>query len=627
MDFRSVSLFLIIIFVSSFGNSWGLTLNLPVQEDEKDIKYKDWVLQNKNIPPVKKRNPDPSKGPRIPVKEFKIQGVKSYPELSINKADIDKIIEEKRYEMMDEKFLQESGYTIKELLELAQVLNDIDRQNEGDYVELPDIQKLIWLLKEQKNNRGLTIGEIEEIAESITTYYRKRGFFLAKAFVPSQDVNDGVVGLTILEGVLGKVTVAGNTLYKSDYIAGLFYDVVDKAVVYENIEQKLYLLNDYPGLKLSGYFKPGSQIGDTQLNLNVLSETITSSFLRIDNHGSEYTGANRLYYQFQWNNPAGYGDKLTIGIMQTSEPDNTTYGSLLYRTPLANEKNYLYLSHSNNQYAIDSSSGSALSGYGINGTTTVSKISYEYILKRTRKNSSSLRLNYLQSDSIDTSPQSLAYEEQHKSNSAQISYQYDLLSEQDRHLNNGIVTVSSGDFYVDSAGIREGTFDKLNVSHHFLKFSNFPFTGLPVRWIIKTNFQYSDKNLPPTEQTAIAGPDAVRAYPVTQYSADASLYLGMEMHTDYPKLLDFSVGNGLRFSRLASPFIFIDGAYGIQRSLTETPDETAELTGWGVGIEVKYKNKFSGHIQVARPDKSKISNAGQAASEEDIVIVDFQYNF
>jgi hemolysin activation/secretion protein len=622
-----IILFLMFSLIIPVSEVWCITLNLPVKEDEKDIKYKDWVIQNKNIPPVKNRNPDPSKGPRIPVKEFKVQGVKSYPDLSINKDDINKIIEEKRYDMMDEKFLQESGYTIKELLELAQVLSDIDKQNDGDYVELPDVQKLIWLLKEQKNNRGLTIGEIEEISESITTYYRQRGFFLAKAFVPAQDVNDGVVGLTILEGVLGQVKVAGNSIYQSDYISGLFDDVVNKAVVYENIEQKLYLLNDFPGLKLSGYFKPGSQIGDTQLNLNIISESNSSSFLRIDNYGSEYTGTNRLYYQFQWNNPAGYADRMTIGVMQTSEPDNTTYGSLSYRAPVGNEKNYLSISHSNNQYAIDSTSSSGLTGYGLNGVTTVSRLSYEHVIKRTRKNSTSFKLNYQESNSEDTSPESLSFAHIFRSDATQLSYQYDLLSEEQRHLNNGVVTLSTGDFYIESAGAREGTFDKINIAHHFLKFSNIPFTTIPVRWIVKTAFQYSDKSLPPTEQTAVAGPDAVRAYPVTQYSADSSIYLGLELHTNYPKFLDFNIGHELMFSRVASPFIFIDGSFGIQRSLSQADDETAELSGWGVGLEVKYKDKYTGHIQIAYPEKSNISNAGIAVDSAEVIIVDFQYNF
>ncbi|MCK4707832.1 MAG: hypothetical protein KAU21_04385, partial [Gammaproteobacteria bacterium] len=205
--YKSNCVILAVSFLLFSTKVFSITLNIPEEVNERDLKYKNVVLKNKTIPAVTKRNPDPSKGPRIPVKEFKIQGVKSYPELSISKTELDKIIETKRYGMMDEAFLQKSGYTIKELLELAETLNKIGATNDGDYVELPDVQKLIWLLKEQKNNRGLTIGEIEEIAESITTYYRSHGFFLAKAFVPKQDVRDGIVGLTVLEGVLGKVTV------------------------------------------------------------------------------------------------------------------------------------------------------------------------------------------------------------------------------------------------------------------------------------------------------------------------------------------------------------------------------------------------------------------------------------
>lgn len=616
--------FFLILILCSF-QAFSITLNLPETVDEKDIKYKDWVVNSKEIPPVSKRNPDPTKGPRIPVKEIKIQGVKSYPDLSISENELNKIVENKRYDLMDEEFLQKSGYTIKELLELAQVLNKIDKtSSDGNYTDLPEIQKLIWLLKEQKKNRGLTLGEIEEIAETITTYYRNHGFFLAKAFVPSQDVRDGIVGLTVLEGVLGKITVAGNDLYQTDYIVSLFDDLKNKAVVYENIEQKLYLLNDYPGLKLTGYFKPGDQIGDTHLNLNVLSEDSASSLIRIDNHGSEFTGQNRVYFQYQQNTPAGYGDKLSLGLMRTSSPDNSTYGSISYRFPVYNEKNYIYVSTSTNQYVIESDQNNILD---LTGTTKINQISYENILQRTRKNSSFLRYE-LQNSVSDVDSDKQLFRSNDKVDALIFSYNYDFLSDSGKSVNNGQIKITAGDFSVnDETELSEGNFEKVNMFHSYLKFSQIPFTQIPIRLISKFHMQLTDAKLPSIEQTATGGPDASRAFPVTVFSADASAHLGLEAHFNYPKILDFKVGANLRFSKLASPYIFVDFTHGIQYDGSGPNDETVDFRGIGVGLEFKYKNDVSGHLMIARPDDYHISNDAVQYEEEDIIIIDMQYNF
>ena len=607
-------------------NVFSITLNLPEEVDERDIKYKDWVLNNKEIPPVSKRNPDPSKGPRIPVKEIKIQGVKSYPDLSISKKELDDIIEKKRYDLMEEEFLQKSGYTIKELLELAEVLNKIDKtSHDGNYTDLPEIQKLIWLLKEQKKNRGLTLGEIEEIAETITTYYRNHGFFLAKAFLPSQDVHDGVVGLTVLEGVLGKVTVAGNDLYKTDYLVGLFDDLIHKAVVYKDIEQKLYLLNDYPGLKLTGYFKPGDQIGDTHLSLNIVSEETSSSLLRLDNHGSEFTGQNRLYYQYQHNAPVGYGDKVSLGVMRTSSPDNTTYGSINYRIPVYDEKNYLYVSTSKNQYVLEKESST--SPVDLTGSSSVSKITYEKVFERTRKTSTSMRVE-LQNSNSEVDSESDTFDQDTTVDSLVASYNYDFLSDRGKSVNNGRVSISAGDFFIDTfqdVNNRSDSFEKINFSHYYLKFSQIPFTKLPIRFIAKLNMQLADITLPSIEQSAIAGPDSVRAFSVTEFSADSSAYLGLEVHFSYPKILDFKIGPNLKFSKIVTPYVFIDSSYGVQNGLDGRDDETASLTGWGFGLELKYKNKFSGHLMFTRAEDFHLPNGDD--EYEDLIVIDMQYSF
>lgn len=620
----SKSFFLVLMLLTQ--NALSITLNIPEEVNERDLKYKNVVVKDKKIPAVSKRNPDPSKGPRIPVKEFKIQGVKSYPNLSIRKTELDKLIEEKRYGMMDEAFLQKSGYTIKELLELAETLTKIGATSDGDYVELPDVQKLIWLLKEQKNNRGLTIGEIEEIADAITTYYRSHGFFLAKAFVPKQDVRGGIVGLTVLEGVLGKVTVASNDLYDSDFLVGLFDDLKNKPVIYENIEQKLYLINDYPGLKVSGYFNPGDQIGDTHLNLNILKEASSNSLFRLDNHGSEFTGQNRLYFQHQFNTPVGYGDQLTIGVMQTSTPDNTTYTSFSYRIPVLNEKNYVYYSISNNQFVIDPTQGNIITGQGLNGTTEVSKLSYEYILRRTRKNSKNIRLD-LQKSISDVNNDISNLDRYNSIDAFIASYYYDKLSETGKSLNNGKILVTIGDsleILPNTSDTNEGI-TKINFSHTYLKFSHIPFTSQPVRYIVKANTQWTDERLPSIEQVPLGGPDHVRAFIVTDYSADISLHIGMEMHFNYPRWMDFKIGNKLKMSNIANPYLFTDIAYGEQ--LNDNKNESAEFRGWGIGLEFKYKNSVTGHLIFAKPTYLRDSYSESSIEKENRVIFDMQYSF
>src|SRR5690625_5846504 len=71
---------------------------------------------------------------------------------------------------------------------------------------------------------------IETVADTITQYYRERGFILAKAYIPKQEVRDVVVTLTVLLGNLGEVNVHNNQRYSSGTVKRPFNAILDKPV-------------------------------------------------------------------------------------------------------------------------------------------------------------------------------------------------------------------------------------------------------------------------------------------------------------------------------------------------------------------------------------------------------------
>src|SRR5690625_6920943 len=120
---------------------------------------------------------------------------------------------------------------------------------------------------------------IETVADTITQYYRERGFILAKAYIPKQEVRDVVVTLTVLLGNLGEVNVHNNQRYSSGTVKRPFNAILDKPVTSHAVEERLFFVNDLPGLSAQAYFEPGSQVGDTAMGLYVLSEDRKSTRL------------------------------------------------------------------------------------------------------------------------------------------------------------------------------------------------------------------------------------------------------------------------------------------------------------------------------------------------------------
>ena len=56
----------------------------------------------------------------------------------------------------------------------------------------------------------MTLGILNLYAQEVTTFYNLRGYFLARAHIPPQEIQDGVVKMKLVEGAIGEIRVAGN---------------------------------------------------------------------------------------------------------------------------------------------------------------------------------------------------------------------------------------------------------------------------------------------------------------------------------------------------------------------------------------------------------------------------------
>ena len=104
---------------------------------------------------------------------------------------------------------------------------------------------------------GFTISMFESITHAIGRYYRERGFFLARAYIPEQKVSEGIVTINIIEGLLDQVIYRDNQLYSEEQLADLFAPLVGESVFLEDIERVVFIANDFPGLDANILFGPG----------------------------------------------------------------------------------------------------------------------------------------------------------------------------------------------------------------------------------------------------------------------------------------------------------------------------------------------------------------------------------
>jgi hemolysin activation/secretion protein len=602
-------------------------LELPDIKEMRDIRSKTY-LRDMEIPAVRERSPDPTAGPRLGVSEFRVQGLVEYPDLGITREALNTLVEGIRFEVMREGKLLESGYTINELGQISDLLVEIEEDTLDRHVTPLDTQKLVYLIREQRGKRGVTLGQIETVANKITSFYRERGFILAKAYIPKQQVRDGIVNLTLLLGMLGEVNVANNKLYSADKLKSTFDDLMGKPVTNAAVEERLYLINDSPGINVEGYFEPGYQVGDSRLNINVREEEKYSSNVRIDNHGSEETGMYRLYADFQANNLLDRADSLSAAVLEASSPSNTLYWRLKYGMDLFIPQIKVDIEVSKNQFLIDKSASTPLD---IHGDVNLTALTGKYIFKRGRTENSNLELRYEEIASDlqlgDIPDVTNAYDEKLKNIS--LNYNYDFLQETKSRLHQGNVKLLSGSFDYGADSSQDENYLILSSGYTLLSFWKIPFFESNSRVVVRANAQYSGKNLSSAMRFSLAGPTRARGFPTSLFTADDGVYVGADWVFNSPDLFDFNLTESINFKNVAKPFLFIDGSKGIQHTLASgEANATAQIFDAGFGLQFSSGKHFQGNLQFAFPISESFSTMTTMADHKSVhVVFDFQYGF
>ncbi len=612
-----------------FGISHSLVvmagfLDMPEITETPMLRGKTMV-QDLDIPDVRDRNPDPESGPRLAIKEFRIQGLVEYPELGITRAAINNMVDQIRRDLMKDDKILPLGYTQEEIGEVTDLLVDIEEESINRHVTTIELQRLVWLVREQRAKRGIHLGQIEAIADQITTFYRDRGFILAKAFIPKQEVRGGVVSLTLLLGVLGEVKVKNNQLYSTSAIHDVFDDVLTHPVTGDKVEERLFLINDYPGLTVDGYFESGYQVGDSKLNINVKQEDRFNSNVRIDNHGTEDAGLYRTYADIQINNPLGLADQLHLSTLVTTSPANTTYWRVRYETKLFSPRLKGLVSSSSNQYVVDKSLAS--SSLKIEGEVRQNKVASRYIFKRSRISNYNIELAY---EEI-TSDLSINFLDEKVSNTI-LSFNFDKLNEKSKILHQGSIKFTKGEYEQQQVGRNSNEYNVYNLDYTFLTFAKVPFFDANSRLIIRSNAQYSDEtNLSSIVRFQLGGPTRARAYSPNLFSADDAFYLGIDWVFNSPGFMDVTVFDSLNLKEFIKPFVFLDVAYGKQQAISEVATAKsvdANVSNWGIGLQFSQGVKFSGNLMLAVPIEAHANDdTVMPADPGKRIVFDFQYSF
>lgn len=397
------------------------------------------------------------------------------------------------------------------------------------------------LLAQVRPDQGkrLSLAELETAATRLTRYYRGKGYFVARAYVPAQEVIDGKVTLRVVEGNYGQFQLKNLSRVRDSIVQGMLDDVKGYDIVsLDTLERAMLIINDTPGVQVvRADVMPGEKVGTSDFAVDTVATAPYAGFVMLDNFGSRYTGRNRLSFNADVNSPTGSGDRLSVSGLATNNTDLLN-GRVGYSTSLAPNGLRGEVALSQTQYQL----GDTYRALDAQGSAKGIDATLTYPIRRIRAQTIEASLNLSHKDLLDEirstgtrTPKTLTS----ATAGLQLRDESDLLGFSGMTQAN--ISITAGDLDIreaisaanDAAGAQtQGQFSKLNASLSRISLLPLNFT---LTASLRLQHSLNNKNLDGSERMAVSGSGAVMAYPSGELTGTNATFARLELARPLPE--------------------------------------------------------------------------------------------
>lgn len=419
--------------------------------------------------------------------------------------------------------------------------------------------------------REQSLGQLRAAARRITRHYREKGFAVARAFLPAQDVTDGRVTITVVEGRISNHRITNTSRLSDDRVNAFVAGVKDGDVVRgADIDRGLLLLQDTPGVGSSrATLQPGASPGTSELLVDVAPSAPYSGSVAVDNYGSRYTGESRVSGQLTLASPLRLGDQL--GVSALTSGDGLRFARLAYQLPVGSSGLRVGYAYFDVRYKLGKEFGPLIA----HGTASSHTIYASYPLIRSQLRNLNATLSYEDKKTTDNVDATATVTDKQLgalalgvNGNLQDALGGGGINSLDLSLTSGKLEIqSAAAVAIDASSARtNGSYDKFSWG-----LSRLQRVGDGTLLWIAFAGQQAGKNLDSSEKFSLGGPSSIRAYPTGEASGDEGWRGTMELrHT---------LGAGLQ------GVLFYDlGAIKVNKSPFAAVNNERHLAGAGIGV-------------------------------------------
>ncbi|RXJ98777.1 hemin-binding protein [Arcobacter sp. CECT 8986] len=438
-------------------------------------------------------------------------------------------------------------------------------------------EKLKSLVKSYEN-KELTFAQIQEVASIITKEYRKEGYFVARAYIPVQTIQNDIIEIAIIEGNYGEFQLKNDSLVKDSIVKGMLDNIKEANIIStDTLERAMLIINDTPGVVVSkAEVMPGSEVGTSDFLIETTPSPRFDGYVVADNYGSRYTGKNRISAQVNINSPFNIGDQISLGSLVSNHGNLKNY-NFAYNFPLASNGLRGEFAYSHTKYNLMEE----YEELDAHGQSNIFDFKLSYPIIKSRIENLDLQLKFSNKNFDDHVNGNQTADKNIKSLTASLLYSKDfVLFDRPSYITSGF-NLTTGRLKNENSNLYDGRYNKVDfyVNNTISLADTYSLTtGVTAQKVL------GGKNLDGSEDMSLGGAYAVKFYPDSEQSAENGYIFNIELFKQLQPIKSYT--------HRVSFFYDIGNVY-MEDASTDTTFDRRTLQDVGLGYYANYKDFFA----------------------------------
>ena len=461
----------------------------------------------------------------------------------------------------------------------------------------------------------ITLGDLNVIADAITSYYRNHGYILSRAVVPPQKANGGVVTIRVVEGFVNTVKVQGDRADDAQIQAYAEKIRSSKPLDAAKLERYLLLMDDLPGVTARAVLTPSPTTPDASDVVITVTRKRFEFSASIDNRASRYFDSAQASATAGVNDLLGMDDQTQLRVANSIlSPRRLQFFEIRHEEQIGNEGTTLVGSASH----VLTIPGYTLAPLDLKSTGDTFSLGVSHPLLRSRQSNWFVNSDFVvRNVEADTFAGNFYYD---KTRVLSIGTSYDFVDSTSAI--NRIEGRASKGLDLDISNAKAHS--RANGDASFLKFNSKASRIQPISgpWAVYGAIagQYSNDPLYASEEFGLGGSEFGSAYDSAELTGDSGIAARAEIQLNQSRPGEWLLPQYQLYT-------FYDGGKVWNNdSLAGLENSTATLSSAGIGTRFNLVDAISGSLEGAVPIGHNVAAYGQDGGEPRVYF-NLQYRY